>query len=241
MALVFAAGACALAAHGGGRADWMRGSFGISVHWTANCACADGACISFEEAVRDFDAERFAETLSEAGARHCIFTVTHALQKMPCPNAALDRIAPGYTSRRDMLADVSAALRRRGIRLIAYYNHSCNGNDDVEWRRQGSPCRRVSRTANWQTSLQRIGHKARCSPSTSSSPPTGPSTPPRSRNFGDARDDRRVPRPRGCDQNLSAPPKARGMCASAPTRRKLWESFTDVAAPCALSLALKSG
>ena len=143
MALVFAAGACALAAHGGGRADWMRGSFGISVHWTANCACADGARISFEEAVRDFDAERFAETLSEAGARHCIFTVTHALQKMPCPNAALDRIAPGYTSRRDMLADVSAALRRRGIRLIAYYNHSCNDRSApvLEWKRKcGYPC-----------------------------------------------------------------------------------------------------
>ena len=52
-----------------------------------------------------------------------------------------------------------------GIRFIAYYNHSCNGNDDVEWRRQGSPCRHP---LPW-------------------------------------------------------------MRASAPTRRKLWESFADVA------------
>ncbi len=26
-------------------------------------------------------------------------------------------------------------LHARGIRFIAYYNHSCNGNDDVEWKR----------------------------------------------------------------------------------------------------------
>ena len=177
--------------------SWMKGSVGISSHWTFDTLGLNGTRVEYGEKVAIFDARAYAETLASAGARHCIFTLTHAKQYLPFPLAELDRILPGRTAGRDLVGDLVREFHARGIRFIAYYNHSCNGNDDVEWRRQGSPCRRVSRTANWQTSLQRIGHKARCSPSTSSSPPTGPSPPPRSRNCGAARDARRVPRPRG--------------------------------------------
>ena len=56
--------AVALAAFVGsaaGRAEWMRGSFGLSVHWTAQCALENGTQLPFEEAVNRFDVERFAE------------------------------------------------------------------------------------------------------------------------------------------------------------------------------------
>ncbi len=184
-----AVAACAANAEAAGRAEWMRGSFGLSVHWTAQCALEDGTQVPFEEAVDRFDVERFADALESVGARHCIFTIAHGLQKMPCPNAALDAIDPGRTTKRDLVGELIAALGRRGIRFIAYYNHSCNGNDDVEWRRQGSPCRRVSPTPISPRTSGSTVRRAGCSPSTSSSPPTGPSTPPRSRNFGDAPDD----------------------------------------------------
>ena len=128
-AAVLAASAAFADAQAAGRAEWMRGSFGLSVHWTAQCALEDGSQIPFEEAVDRFDVERFADALESVGARHCIFTIAHGLQKMPCPNAALDAIDPGRTTKRDLVGELIAALGRRGIRFIAYYNHSCNGND----------------------------------------------------------------------------------------------------------------
>ena len=47
----------------------------------------------------------------------------------------LDRILPGRTANRDLVADLIEALSTRGIRFIAYYNHSCNGSDDLEWKK----------------------------------------------------------------------------------------------------------
>ena len=137
--------ACAVNAEAAGRAEWMRGSFGLSVHWTAQCALEDGTQVPFEEAVDRFDVERFADALESVGARHCIFTIAHGLQKMPCPNAALDAIDSGRTTKRDLVGELIAALGRRGIRFIAYYNHSCNGNDKgglvKAWKTKcGCPC-----------------------------------------------------------------------------------------------------
>ena len=136
--------AAVTAVGGTGRAEWMRGSVGIGVHWTPCCGVADGGEVSFEKAIEEFDAERFAEELKEAGARHVIFTTAHYLQRLAMPNAALDRIVPGRTSKRDLLGDIIRECGKRGIRFIAYYNHSCNSDSapEVEWASQCKcPCR----------------------------------------------------------------------------------------------------
>ena len=142
--LAFCAGICAVAlssdaeAAEAGRADWMRGSFGLSVHWTAQCAMEDGTHLPFEEAVNGFDVKRFADVLEAVGARHCIFTVAHGLQMLPCPNAALDAIDPGRTTKRDLIGEIIAELGRRGIRFIAYYTHACTGGSApvMAWKRK---------------------------------------------------------------------------------------------------------
>ena len=54
---------------------------------------------------------------------------------LPAPNPVIDRIAPGRTWKRDLLADLANGLAAKGIHLLVYYNHSCNGNDDPEWRK----------------------------------------------------------------------------------------------------------
>lgn len=108
------------------RADWMKGSVGISVHWTAALCTETGFCPPFEETVNAFDVERFAETLKSIGAKHLIFTTAHAYQYMAMPNAALDAISPGRTTKRDLFGEILDACESRGIRVIAYYNHSCN-------------------------------------------------------------------------------------------------------------------
>lgn len=113
---------------------WMAGSVGISSHWTANTVGLDGSHPEFECAVEAFDAGEYARVLSEAGARHCIFTLAHARQMLPMPLQALDGVLQGRTARRDLVGDIIDALSARGIRFIAYYNHSCNGMDDVEWK-----------------------------------------------------------------------------------------------------------
>ena len=113
--------------------NWMKGSVGVSSHWTNRTRRLDGAEPAFTDAVDGFDVERYADALAGAGARHCIFTLAHAQQYLPCPLEELDRVLSGRTARRDLLGELIAALNARGIRFIAYYNHSCNGNDDPPW------------------------------------------------------------------------------------------------------------
>lgn len=115
--------------------DWMKTSVGVSVHWTSQTVGADGARRPYPHMVDEFDVEGFARALSEAGAQHCIFTLTHAQQYMAFPNEPLEALLPGRTTARDLLGELAEALNRAGIRLIAYYNHSCNGEDDPQWKR----------------------------------------------------------------------------------------------------------
>ena len=115
--------------------DWMKKSVGVSFHWTPR----DGffkreGTNTFEEAVNAFDTERFAETVAKAGADHVIFTLAHADQMLAFPCKTLDKILPGRTTKRDLISEIIASLKKRNIRFIAYYNHSCNNKDDLEWK-----------------------------------------------------------------------------------------------------------
>ncbi len=108
--------------------------FGVSTHWTAQSqpVGADD-WVPFDEAVSRFDVTRYVDQVAAAGAQYVIFTSAHALQMLPAPSAAIDRIAPGRTTKRDMLGDLADACRARGLHLILYYNHSCNSGDDPAW------------------------------------------------------------------------------------------------------------
>ncbi len=113
---------------------WMIGSYGISVHWTADTVCQDGTALPYEEAVNQFNPEAFADSIADAGAKHCIFTLTHAKEYLALPHPVLEKILPGRSTKRDLIGEIIDALDKRDIRFIAYYNHSCNGNGDAEWK-----------------------------------------------------------------------------------------------------------
>lgn len=115
--------------------SWMAGSVGVSSHWTADTLRRDGSRPVYADAVAAFDATAYADALASAGATHCIFTLAHARQFLPMPLPELDRILPGRTAARDLVGDLIEALSTRGIRFIAYYNHSCNGDDDPAWKK----------------------------------------------------------------------------------------------------------
>ncbi|MCX7424640.1 MAG: alpha-L-fucosidase [Planctomycetia bacterium] len=114
--------------------DWLaKCRYGIGVHWTASTVPRKGPPLPFQEAVDAFDVKRFVDQMAHAGADYLLFTSTHALQMLPAPHPVIDRILPGRTCKRDLIAELADALAVKGMALLIYYNHSCNSKDDPPW------------------------------------------------------------------------------------------------------------
>ncbi len=120
-------------AAGPGRAntDWFaRAGYGVFVHFLAkvqnnpDTIQSLGRQTSWDECVRGFDVERFAEQMREAGVGYVIFTVNQQTRFLIAPNAAFDRITgyrPGEAcATRDLVLDLHAALSLRRIPLMLY-------------------------------------------------------------------------------------------------------------------------
>lgn len=116
--------------------DWLaKCRYGIGVHWTAQTAPRHGDPLPFQRAVEAFRLQEFVEQVQRAGADYVLFTATHALQMLPAPNAVIDRLLPGRTCKRDLIGELADALAAKGLPLLVYYNHSCNGRNDPQWRK----------------------------------------------------------------------------------------------------------
>ncbi len=116
------------------RADstwFQQARYGIMVHWTSQSMPREGEPKPYARAVEDFDVEGFANQMQRTGAGFVVVTTSHAFQYFPAPLAALDRILPGRTSKRDLVADLATALGKRGIKLMLYYH--LGAGDDAEW------------------------------------------------------------------------------------------------------------
>lgn len=127
-------GVCADSYHQADTSWFAACHFGVSTHWTAQSqpVGADD-WLPFEDAVSSFDVKKYVDQIGAAGAQYVIFTSTHALQMLPAPCAAIDRIAPGRTTKRDLIGELADACRSRSLHFILYYNHSCNRGDDPAW------------------------------------------------------------------------------------------------------------
>ena len=116
--------------------DWLaKCRYGIGVHWTARTVPLHGDPLPFEQAVDAFKLKAFVEQVRYAGADYVLFTAAHALQMLPAPHPVIDRLSPGRTCRRDLIGELADALAAHGLPLLVYWNHSCNGRDDPEWRK----------------------------------------------------------------------------------------------------------
>src|SRR6185437_16844617 len=115
--------------------DWFAAChFGISTHWTAlSQPVGKDDWLPFDEAVNRFDVQRYVDQAAGAGAQYIMFTSCHARQMLPAPCAAIDRVAPGRTTKRDLLGEIADVCRARNLRFLLYYNHSCNSGDDPAW------------------------------------------------------------------------------------------------------------
>lgn len=112
--------------------EWFqKAGFGVFVHYlegmqnNPDCVHSLGKKTSWEDCVRDFDTEQFADTMAETGAGYVIFTVMQVSRFMIAPNATFDRISgyqPGEAcATRDLVEDLYASLHRRNIPLMLYF------------------------------------------------------------------------------------------------------------------------
>lgn len=114
--------------------DWLsQCRFGIGIHWTAQTVPRQGRPLTFQKAVEAFDLPKFMEQFKDSGADYLLFTAAHALQMLPAPHPIIDKLLPGRTCQRDLIAELAEALAAQGKPLLVYYNHSCNQAQDRAW------------------------------------------------------------------------------------------------------------
>lgn len=137
--------------------SWMaEAGYGMFFHWNAATAPLRGPAKPFEEAVRDFDVEKFAAMVEQTGAGFVVFTTSWARYTFPAPIAAIDRIVPGRTTSRDLPDDLADALGRRGIRLVLYY-HMGHG-DEPWWSKQNFGSEdKATFFDNWRAVISEVG------------------------------------------------------------------------------------
>ena len=110
------------------RAQWMQEArWGVMNHYLADwMSRAEGFQISVEkwnEMINGFDVEGLANQLQKAGAKYYIISIGQNSGYYLAPNPVYDRltgISPSKCSKRDLVADLSKALRKRGIRMMVY-------------------------------------------------------------------------------------------------------------------------
>lgn len=125
-----------------GDASWMKeGKYGLFVHWSALSYPFHGdqpRAQWFQKSVEMFDVKVFADAVEKTGAAWVNFTVTHKGFYWPGPNAALDSILPGRTTKRDLLGEIIDELGRRGIRTLLYLHTGYNGYESEFWKAAGA-------------------------------------------------------------------------------------------------------
>ena len=110
------------------RAAWMQqAKWGVMVHYLADWKARDHNLQmnveKWNQLMDGFDAEGLAEQVKSVGAGYLILTIGQNSGYFLAPNPTYDRLVgvnPSKCSRRDLMADISAALRKRDLKLIAY-------------------------------------------------------------------------------------------------------------------------
>ena len=109
---------------------WLRDAkYGIMFQWGGWGYPQHGPKKPWPKMIDDFDVDAFARMADDTGAGYVIWSVTWCSYHFPAPIKAIDRIAPGHTSQRDLVGDLADALAKRNIKLLLYY-HTGHGEND---------------------------------------------------------------------------------------------------------------
>lgn len=120
------------------RADWLRtAGHGVMVHYLSDWqARVNGISMSpdaWNKMVDGVDVAGLAAQLDSIGARYLIFTIGQNSGYYVAPNKTYEKITgvTQHCSRRDLIADLSVALRARHIKLIVYLPSGAPAGDSI--------------------------------------------------------------------------------------------------------------
>jgi len=112
--------------------DWFsKAGYGVFVHYLHGLQNNPaelhslGRQTPWDQCVKEFDVNRFADLTAEAGAGYVIFTMEQRTRFLIAPNATFDRITgykPGEAcATRDLVEDLYQALHKKNIPLMLYW------------------------------------------------------------------------------------------------------------------------
>ena len=127
------------------RTDWFQqAKWGVFMHYMADTVLKGDAITvdNWNKAVDSFDVKALADQLASAGAGYFVLTLGQNSGYYCAPNAAYDKlvgITPSRCSKRDLPADLSEALKNKGIKLMVYLPAGAPDRDEtakkaLEWR-----------------------------------------------------------------------------------------------------------
>lgn len=124
-------------------AKWFADcGWGVFCHWLGAAPSSDGGAELTAEAwnrqVDAFDVEGLAAQLEAVGAPYIFITIGQNSGHFLAPNETYDKyvgVSPSKCSRRDLVADLCAALQPRGIHLLVYLPSGAPAADPVAMKR----------------------------------------------------------------------------------------------------------
>lgn len=144
------------------RADtsWIRQKgYGVMLQYGAWGYPENGDRNPWEQVAGDFDVAEFARMVDEdMGAKWVIWSITWRGSHFPMPLATVDAIVPDHTIQRDLMADLAAALKSRGIKMMFYYHP---GHEDAAWWAANwqDPYHKKRFIDNWIAVMTEIGNR----------------------------------------------------------------------------------
>jgi hypothetical protein len=147
------------------RADWMRQArFGVMTHflhdWIMREQRDQMTPENWGKLVDGFDVEALATQLQSVGAAYYLISIGQNSGYYLSPNATYDRITritPSKLSHRDLVADLAAALSKRGIKLMVYLPSGAPAGDAaaraaLKW--QNGPYRNAEFQRSWEAIIR---------------------------------------------------------------------------------------
>jgi hypothetical protein len=136
---------------------WMfDAKYGLMFTWTEASLPRTGPKKSYEEATRDFDVNAFADMVANTGAGFIVFATSWSSYYFPAPIQSWERVAPGHTTHRDLIADLAAALDKRHIKLMLYY-HAGRIQDSWWTREETDAMDHNAYFKAWEDQVREIG------------------------------------------------------------------------------------
>ncbi|MGZ5545523.1 MAG: alpha-L-fucosidase [Limisphaerales bacterium] len=170
--LILFAGVFCNAAPNNPNTDWFHDAgWGVFVHYldglqnNSEQLHSFGRQTAWNECVKEFDAKRFADQIAQTGAGYVIFTMQQRTRFFIAPNATFDRLTgykPGEAcATRDLVLDLSRALRHRGVRLMLYWTGDGPRDDERASKGLGGYSEPVSEiyVRNWAAVAREYGER----------------------------------------------------------------------------------